>query len=101
MRTDRASKVTPSLPKLGFDSVERARGIASHMGTDQATRGKIGGSNKMITMAEAAVMVGMSYSRFARHYKRDWRIPCYRVGGRVNFRERDIEAYPERNRETA
>jgi predicted site-specific integrase-resolvase len=70
------------------------------MSADQAVRGKLGGSNKMLTMAEAATFVGISYSRFARHYKRDWAIPCYRVGGRVNFRERDLEGYLERNRET-
>lgn len=64
-------------------------------------KGRIGGSNRILTMREAAGYVGMSYYRFARHYRSDWRIPCYRVGGRVNFRERDLESFLDQNREAS
>lgn len=59
---------------------------------------KVGGSNRVLTMREAADYVGMSYYRFARHYRADWGIPFHRVGARVQFRERDLESFLDRNR---
>ena len=52
-------------------------------------------------MSEAALYVGAtSYKHFARSYKA-WGIPCIHVGKYVRFRERDLEAYIERNTEAA
>jgi excisionase family DNA binding protein len=55
----------------------------------------------MLNMQAAADYVGISRSRFYRHYKADWHIAHYRVGNRVNFRQRDLDAYLERQREVA
>lgn len=63
--------------------------------------GRIGGSNKVVTMHDAAEYVGVSYKCFARHYKENWRIPHHVIGRRVMFRERDLEAFLDRTREVA
>lgn len=61
------------------------------------TRGRIGGSNKVISMHDAADYVAVSYHRFAANYKA-WGIAYHTIGGRIKFRERDLEHYLERNR---
>lgn len=57
--------------------------------------GKIGGSNRSVSMREAAEYIGCAYHTFARHYKDDWKIPHYRVGGRVRFLQRHLDAFIE------
>lgn len=56
--------------------------------------GRIGGSNKMVDMYEAASYVGATVGTFRQRYK-IWGIPSYRIGRRVMFRERDLESYLE------
>ena len=63
-------------------------------------KGKIGGSNKLVSMHEAADYLSVSYKNFAANYK-GWHIPFHRVGNRVKFRERDLETFLDRHRETA
>lgn len=62
--------------------------------------GKLGGSNNLLTMHEAADYVCRSYKNFASNYKR-WLIPCHRIQGRVYFRVRDLEAFLDNVREVA
>jgi excisionase family DNA binding protein len=64
-----------------------------------AAAGRIGGSNRVLSMREAADYLGVSYKRFAASYK-GWSIACHRIGGRVKFRERDLEWFLDRTRET-
>ena len=75
--------------------------VAGPVRVDGPERSKLGGSNVMLRMQEAADYVGISRSRFYRHYKDDWHITHYRVGNRVNFRVRDLDAYLDRVREAA
>lgn len=62
---------------------------------------RIGGSNRVVSMHDAALYVGVHYKTFAKHYKLDWRIPHHVIGRMVLFRERDLEAFIERHREVA
>ena len=56
---------------------------------------RIGGSNRMLTMREAAEYIGYSYYRFARHYRSDWQIRHAKVGQRILFRQRWLDAFLE------
>ena len=52
----------------------------------------IGGSNKLLTMVQTAEYLGVPASTFA-HKWREWGLRGYRVGKRVQFRERDLESW--------
>jgi excisionase family DNA binding protein len=52
----------------------------------------------VLNMHEAASYLGISYSRFARHY-REWGIASYRVGAKlINFDRHDLNAYLDSGR---
>lgn len=59
--------------------------------------GRIGGSNVLLSMHEAAEYVGLSYKYYARSYLR-FGITYYRVGRYVRFRVRDLDAWLESTR---
>lgn len=52
----------------------------------------LGGSNRGLTLREAAPMVGKSYDSLRRRY-REWGIPTFKVGRSVRIRERALEAW--------
>lgn len=70
---------------------------------------RIGGSNRVLSMREAAEYLHVAYGTLSRRY-RQWGIAHHRIGGkvvsgrmkggRVYFRERNLEAWLERTRET-
>ena len=71
-------------------------------------KGRIGGSNKVVSMHYAASYLQVSYKYFASMYKMPsaaypdrWGIPHHRIGGRVKFRVRDLENYLDSTREAA
>ena len=59
-----------------------------------------GGSNRMLSVTETAerldVPVPTLYDRW-----RKWELPGYKIGKALKFRERDIEAWIERQRVTS
>jgi hypothetical protein len=60
--------------------------------------GKVGGSNRVVSMHAAADYLGITYKYFAANYKA-WGIACHHIGKYVRFRERDLESYLDRTRE--
>jgi len=52
----------------------------------------IGGSNRMLNMRETAEFLGVSHKSLQSNWRR-WGLPAYRIGKRVQFRERDLEAW--------
>jgi hypothetical protein len=48
-----------------------------------------GGSNRMLTIAEAAELIGVSPSALYKRW-REWGLPGSRAGGRLTFRERNV-----------
>lgn len=56
-----------------------------------------GGSNRMLSMRDAAEHMGVKYLTLAGKYK-EWHIPHYRFGRLVQFRERDLETWMESRR---
>jgi excisionase family DNA binding protein len=60
---------------------------------------RLGGSNRLISMREAADRINYSYVYFSQHF-REWGIPSIRTGRKVQFRERDLEDFIETRRVT-
>lgn len=52
----------------------------------------IGGSNKLLSMTDTATFLGVPVSTLQHNWK-VWELPGYRVGKRVQFRERDLEQW--------
>ena len=53
-----------------------------------------GGSNRMLSAAELADMLGVSADTVYRQWK-SWGLTAFRVGGSLRFRERHVEAWLE------
>ena len=56
---------------------------------------RIGGSNKLIGLKETAAMLDVPESSMYKNW-RTWGLKAYRVGRSLKFRERDIEAWLDR-----
>ena len=52
----------------------------------------IGGSNRMLNMRETAEFLGVPYKSLQANWRR-WEVPAYRIGKRLQFRERDLETW--------
>jgi len=52
----------------------------------------LGGSNKLISLAEAARRIDVEPHALRRH-RGKWGIPWLKVGQEIKFRERDIDAW--------
>jgi excisionase family DNA binding protein len=59
----------------------------------------IGGSNRLLTSREVGQLLGIP-ERTVRAKWREWGLPAYRIGRALRFRERNVEAWIEQNRET-
>lgn len=57
----------------------------------------VGGSNKLVSMRDAAERLGYSYVWFSRQY-RGWGLKSVRIGRKVMFTERDLDAFVDRRR---
>jgi excisionase family DNA binding protein len=72
-------------------------------GASMANRGtgrlptRIGGSNKLISLADTAELLGVPTSTLYKRW-REFGLPAYRVGRAIKFRERDIDAWLETRR---
>ena len=56
---------------------------------------RIGGSNKLISLKDTAAMLDVPESSMYKNW-RMWGLKAYRVGRSLKFRERDIEAWLDR-----
>lgn len=64
---------------------------------DNRPPSRIGGSNKSLSMKEAAEYIGVAYVTLKHNY-RVWGIPYIPVGGKITFRVRDLDAWLEKKR---
>lgn len=55
----------------------------------------LGGSNKLLSLTEAAALLGKPPESL-RKYRTTWGIPWLKVGRDVKFRERDLNAWMEK-----
>lgn len=55
----------------------------------------LGGSNRMLSAKETADLLGMSRQTLYNNWK-SWGLKAHKVGGSLKFRERDIEAWADR-----
>jgi hypothetical protein len=70
--------------------------MSGQQGTAKVDSGRIGGSNRVMTMREAADYLHRSYKNFAANYK-GWEITPTRIGRRVYFLQRHLDHFIERN----
>lgn len=56
----------------------------------------LGGSNRLLPLAEAADFLGIDNPRSLQEHWRRWGIPAYKVGRELRFRERDLNAWVEK-----
>jgi excisionase family DNA binding protein len=56
---------------------------------------RIGGSNKLISLKDTAAMLDVPESSMYKNW-RTWGLKAYRVGRSLKFRERDVEAWLDR-----
>ncbi len=53
----------------------------------------LGGSNRLLSLAEAAAFLGIPKPRSLRDYYKKWGIPALKIGRELRFRERDLNAW--------
>jgi len=56
---------------------------------------RIGGSNKLISLADTAELLDVPTSTLYKRWQ-EWGLQAYRVGRSLKFRERDVEAWIDR-----
>jgi len=54
--------------------------------------GTLGGSNRMLSAREVATILGIP-ERTIREKWREWRLPAYRIGKHLRWKERDVYAW--------
>lgn len=59
-------------------------------------KGTLGGSNRMLSAREVAEILGIP-ERTVREKWREWGMTAYRIGKHLRWRERDLNAWIERN----
>jgi excisionase family DNA binding protein len=59
-----------------------------------------GGSNQLLSVANAAAYLDMPERRLRDNWRR-WGIPAYKAGRELRFRVRDLERWIEGNRDAA
>jgi excisionase family DNA binding protein len=58
-------------------------------------KGTLGGSNRMLSAREVAAILGIP-ERTVREKWREWKLPAYRIGKHLRWRERDVHAWIDR-----
>lgn len=58
--------------------------------------GTLGGSNRMLSAREVAAILGIP-ERTIREKWREWRLPAYRIGKHLRWKERDVYAWIDRH----
>jgi excisionase family DNA binding protein len=61
-------------------------------------KGTLGGSNRMLSSHDVSEILGIP-ERTVRDKWREWNLPAYRIGKHLRWRERDLYAWIERNKE--
>jgi excisionase family DNA binding protein len=61
----------------------------------QPRKGTLGGSNRLLSSREVAAILGVPESSLRAKW-REWQLPAYRIGKHLRWRERDIQAWIDR-----
>ena len=83
--TRRPVKIMPMAFLIG---IERGRRCTPPAGT-------LGGSNRMLSARDVAEILAVP-ERTVRDKWREWRLPAYRIGKHLRWRERDVHAWIDR-----
>lgn len=58
-------------------------------------KGTLGGSNRMLSARDVAAILGIP-ERTVRDKWREWELPAYRIGRHLRWKERDVNAWIDR-----
>jgi excisionase family DNA binding protein len=58
--------------------------------------GTLGGSNRMLSAREVAAILSVP-ERTIREKWRDWKLPAYRIGKHLRWKEREVHAWIDRH----
>jgi excisionase family DNA binding protein len=56
----------------------------------------LGGSNRLLSAREVGAILGIP-ERTVREKWREWKLPAYRIGKHLRWREREVHAWIDRN----
>jgi excisionase family DNA binding protein len=62
---------------------------------ERTRKGILGGSNRMLSARDVAAILGIP-ERTVRDKWREWGLPAYRIGRHLRWKERDLNAWIER-----
>lgn len=62
---------------------------------ERTRKGTLGGSNRMLSARDVAAILGIP-ERTVRDKWREWELPAYRIGRHLRWKERDLNAWIER-----
>jgi excisionase family DNA binding protein len=62
---------------------------------ERTGKGTLGGSNRMLSARDVAAILGIP-ERTVRDKWREWELPAYRIGRHLRWKERDLNAWIER-----
>ena len=99
-RRDRSHPVTDetvvdtATPRDHQEKSAPAPGYSTRVRGGQRT-GTLGGSNRLLSSREVAVILAIP-ERTVRDKWREWGLPAYRIGKHLQWRERDVYAWIER-----
>ena len=76
---------------------EKRQGEVNAQGKEQAgtRKGTLGGSNRMLSARDVAAILGIP-ERTVRDKWREWQLPAYRIGRHLRWKERDVNAWIDR-----
>ncbi len=58
-------------------------------------KGTLGGSSRLLSARDVAAILGIP-ERTVRDKWREWRLPAYRIGRHLRWKERDVHAWIDR-----
>ena len=76
---------------------ENTPGEVNAQGKEQERKrkGTLGGSNRMLSARDVAAILGIP-ERTVRDKWREWQLPAYRIGRHLRWKERDVNAWIDR-----
>jgi excisionase family DNA binding protein len=64
----------------------------------EGATGTLGGSNRMLNSREVGRLLGLPERTIRAQYK-EWKLPTYRIGRALRWKERDVLAWIDRQKE--
>jgi excisionase family DNA binding protein len=89
-------------PKGGDDTTKAPQGnteektVTAYQRRARPRTGTLGGSNRMLSAREVAAILSVP-ERTVREKWREWKLPAYRIGKHLRWKEREVHAWIDRH----